>query len=118
MNVGHVFTFLKMIGTSISLRTALNFTYPSISVCSWDDPAVLVEGELFESRDAYRDFTKANVSTQYESGRIPNLADTLNYILTKDANGTRHVLYPAEARIHAWILKKMASNVTSLGSTR
>ena len=117
MNVGHVFTFLKMIGTSISLKTALNFTYPSISVCSWDDPAVLVEGELFESRDAYRNFTKTNVPIPYESGRIPNLADMLNYILTKDANGTRHVLIPEGIR-HAWRLKKMASIVTSLESTR
>ena len=107
-----------MIGTSISLNTTRVFTYPSISVCSWDDPAIFVEGELFESLDSYRTFKKTNVSTPYASGRIPGLADMLFYMLTKDAKGTQHVMYPAGPV--ASHLKKMAryAIVTILESTR
>ena len=100
-----------MIGTSISINTTRVITYPSISVCSWNDPALIVDGESewFESVDSYRTFEKTNISTPYITGRVPDLADMLYYILTKDAYGTRHLLYPA------WLhgRKKMASIVES-----
>ena len=100
-----------MIGTSISINTTRVITYPSISVCSWNDPALIVDGESewFESVDSYRTFEKTNISTPYITGRVPDLADMLYYILTKDAYGTRHLFYPAG--FHG--RKKMASIVES-----
>ena len=112
-----------MIGTSISLKTTQVLTYPSISVCSWDDPAIFVEGELFESLDSYRTFKKTNVSTPYASGPIPDLATMLYYVLTKDANGTSHLWYPAglglpQERKHLKTIMAQNPIVTLLESTR
>ena len=106
----------KMIGTSISMRTTPVLTYPSISVCSCDDPAVLVGEKLYESRDSYRAFKDKNITIPYKSGGIPNLADMLFYILTKDANGTRHLLHPGGLR--AWKRLNPDSIVTKMESTR
>ena len=107
-----------MIGTSIFMNTSQEFTYPSISVCEWtfNDPAIIVDGEWFESYESYE---KTNVTTPYVSSRIPHLADTnLHYMLSKDANGTQHVLYPAGNQTQHLMKLAKYSAVTVLNSTR
>ena len=89
-------SYIKTIGTSISMESPKLLLYPSISVCSINDNVLpyFTDGKLYESGEAYLNFLDTNIMTPYALASSPNLTEIIDAVNILDTNGTMHVMSP------------------------